>query len=102
MKVLYQNWFGKTVPQDDGMMMGMGGVMHMGNQQDLDTLKNSPDFDKAFIEQMIPHHQMAIMMVRMLKSGTNRPEMKQLAENIISSQIREIKEMQSWYNAWYK
>ena len=57
---------------------------------------------KEFIEQMIPHHQMAIMMAQMLKSGTVRPEMQQLAENIITSQSKEIHDMQGWYRSWYK
>jgi uncharacterized protein (DUF305 family) len=65
-------------------------------------LENASDFDKAFIEEMIPHHQLAIMMANMLQSGTNRPEMQQLAKNIISSQSKEIQQMQSWYVQWYK
>ena len=66
------------------------------------TLENASDFDRAFVEQMIPHHQLAIMMAQMLESGTNRPEMLQLAKNIIKSQSEEIKLMQSWYTIWYK
>jgi uncharacterized protein (DUF305 family) len=82
-------------------MMSQGG-MHMGSTQDIEALKNAPDFDKAFIEQMIPHHQMAIMMARMLESGTGRLEMQQLAKNIINSQDQEIQQMQEWYTTWYK
>ncbi|MBY0472865.1 DUF305 domain-containing protein, partial [Patescibacteria group bacterium] len=66
------------------------------------ALENASDFDKAFIEEMIPHHQLAIMMAQMLRAGTNRPEMQQLAENIITSQSQEIQEMQSWYKQWYQ
>jgi len=84
-----------------GGMIYQGG-MHMGSTQDIDALKNAPDFDKEFIEQMIPHHQMAIMMARMLESGTNRPEMLQLARNIQTSQAAEIQQMQGWYTIWYK
>jgi len=35
-----------------------------------------------------------------LLSGTNRAEMKQLAENIITSQTKEINDMRSWYRIW--
>lgn len=101
----YQDWFGKVVP-DQGTTVSVGmmsqGGMHMGSIQDIGALKNAVDFDKEFIEQMIPHHQMAIMMARMLESGTNRPEMLQLAKNIISSQSEEIQQMQAWYIKWYK
>ena len=105
MRAWYQDWFRKSVPT--GTNLGMGGMMsqggmHMGSTQDTDALKNAADFDKAFIEQMIPHHQMAIMMARMLEAGTNRPEMQQLAKNIIKSQSEEIQQMQGWYTNWYK
>ena len=40
---------------------------------------------------------MAVMMgASMLKSLTDRPEMKELADDIISSQTREIEMMRSW------
>lgn len=105
MRKWYEEWFGKTVPINTefgmGGMMSRGG-MHMGSNQDIDILRNASDFDKEFIEQMIPHHQMAIMMARMLESGTNRPEMLQLARNIQQSQAAEIQQMQNWYTIWYK
>ncbi len=105
MRAWYQDWFGRVVPDQgstvSGGMMSQGG-MHMGSSQDISTLKTAVDFDKEFIEQMIPHHQMAIMMARMLESGTNRPEMLQLAKNIQSSQVAEIQQMQDWYAVWYK
>ena len=102
----YQNWFGNNVPQVSLGMMGGGMMsqsgMHMGGQEDIAGLENAIDFDKAFIEEMIPHHQLAIMMANMLKAGTSRPEMLQLAKNIISSQAKEIQQMQAWYVQWYK
>ncbi len=104
MKSWYKDWFGKDVPKGSAMMGGMmsQGGMHMGGTEDLTALKNAVDFDKAFLEQMIPHHQMAIMMANMLESGSNQPEMKQLAKNIIDSQTKEIQQMQGWYKVWYK
>lgn len=105
----HKNWFGRDIKEQNvyssgmmggGMMSGSG--MHMGGQEDLQTLEGAIDFDKAFIEGMIPHHQLAIMMAQMLKSGTDRPEMLTLANNIIESQSKEITEMQGWYKSWYK
>lgn len=104
----YKAWFGKEVPSDTevmnqhGMMRGSNST-HMGMMgDDTDTaiLENSSNFDKTFIEEMIPHHQMAVMMANMLLQGTSRPEMKQLAQNIISSQTKEINEMRQWYKDW--
>lgn len=104
MKSWYKDWYGKDVPRGNAMMGGMmsQGGMHMGGAEDLTALRNAQDFDKVFIEQMIPHHQMAIMMANMLESGTTRPEMQQLAKNIIESQSKEIQQMQGWYTTWYK
>ncbi len=106
MRSWYKNWFGKDVSKTSVSMMGggmmSGGGMHMGGVEDMQTLENAVDFDKAFIEAMIPHHQLAIMMAQMLKSGTNRPEMLSLANNIIESQSKEIAQMQGWYKNWYK
>lgn len=106
MGVWYKDWFGKDVPQVSTGMMGGGMMsssgMHMGGQEDMTVLENAKDFDKAFLEAMIPHHQLALMMVRMLEAGSNRSEMLQLAKNITTSQSKEIQQMQAWYVQWYK
>ena len=106
MTVWYKDWFGNDVPKVSGGMMGGGMMsssgMHMGGQEDMSSLENAADFDKAFLEAMIPHHQLALMMVTMLESGSSRPEMLQLAKNITASQSKEIQQMQAWYTQWYK
>ncbi len=106
MGVWYKDWFGNDVPKVSTGMMGGGMMsqsgMHMGGQEDIAKLENSTDFDKAFLEEMIPHHQLALMMVRMLEAGSNRPEMLLLAKNITTSQSKEIQQMQGWYTEWYK
>lgn len=106
MQSWYKSWFSKDISKASTSMMGggmmQGSGMHMGGQEDLTILGKATDFDKAFIEGMIPHHQLAIMMAQMLKSGTNRPEMLTLANNIIDSQSKEIEQMQGWYKDWYK
>lgn len=107
MKSWYGDWFDKKVPSGTQVMGGhgmMGGNgMHMGmmgNQSDITRLEKETDFDKAFIEEMIPHHQMAVMMANMLLQGTTRPEMKQLGQNIITAQTKEINQMRQWYEDW--
>ena len=79
------------------------GSMHMGmmgDDTDAEGLKNASNFDQTFIEEMIPHHQMAVMMANMLLASTDRPEMKELAEDIISAQTEEINNMRAWAKAW--
>ena len=101
MQSWYREWYGVEVPKSSTTGMGMGrGMMHGGmmggSVSDIDALKNATDFDKAFLEEMIPHHQMAVMMAQMLLSGTDRLEMKQLAQDIIDAQESEIEQMRSW------
>src|SRR3989344_4156676 len=92
MKAWYKDWFGKDVPEDENVM-GMHGMMGstkqnsmhmgmMGDETDIMRLESETDFDRAFVEEIIPHHQMAVMMANMLKGGTQRLEMKQLADDI--------------------
>lgn len=99
----YQSWFGSALPQG-GIGMQGGGMMHMGGMTgdmgDLTTVA-AADFDREFIDQMIPHHEMAVMMASMLGATTQRPEMKTLADNIITSQSREIEMMRGWLTDWY-
>jgi uncharacterized protein (DUF305 family) len=110
MKNWYKEWFGREVDSgaDVHSMHGMTNSatqnnLHMGMMGDMsDTtrLENATDFDRAFVEDMIPHHQMAVMMATMLKNGTNRPEMRKLADDIIVAQTKEINEMRTWLKEW--
>ncbi len=110
MKSWYALWFGRELPSGKTVMtqhgmMGGSGSMHMGmmgNESDSKRLETAVDFDTAFVEDMIPHHQMAIMMASMLKDATTRPEMKKLAEDIIEAQTGEIAQMRGWLTAWNK
>jgi uncharacterized protein (DUF305 family) len=88
-------------------MMGGGGrgTNMMGGRwrnTNLYALQNTSDFDREFIQQMIPHHQMGVMMAQMVLTGNPRSEIKNLAESIIKSQTNEINQMQQWYQKWYQ
>lgn len=94
----YKDWYGAGVPKQSGQTM-MGGSM-MSSQTDMDNLSSATDFDKSFLEQMIPHHQMAVVMANMLEQGTNRSEMKKLADDITAAQTKEIQQMKQWQKDW--
>lgn len=106
MRTWYRAWFGGEVP-DVFLAMGHGmgsGMMHggmMGDVTDVTRLETANPFEQAFIEEMIPHHQMAVMMAQMLKVGSARPEMQKLADDIIAAQTDEINQMRAWYRTWY-
>lgn len=109
MRKWYRSWYDTDVPEKSvyegmggrGMGGGMMGGGMMGDATDVNALRNAKQFDKEFIEQMIPHHQMAIMMTTMLLQGTERKEMKTLGQAIIDTQSKEIDQMRSWYRNWY-
>ena len=103
MKSWYKEWFKKEVPAVTQGMMGKNNGMHggmMGDSSDMTKLEGAADFDKAFAEEMITHHQMALMMTNMLKGNTNRPEMQKLADEIITTQTQEIELMRGWLKEW--
>ncbi len=83
-------------------MMGMRNTMEMTNMMsvDLKSLQTASDFDKAFLEDMIPHHIMALMMSNMV-IDSNRPEMRKLSSAIAQSQSKEIEQMRQWRQTWY-
>ena len=62
--------------------------------------KTGDQFDKAFITQMIDHHQGAIDMANLAKVNAKHEEIKSLAEDIISAQTKEIEMMKQWMNSW--
>lgn len=107
MKEWYKEWFGKDLPTGEEVMkqhgMMKGGGMHMGamgTEEDLTLLENAEDFDREFVMNMIPHHQMAVMMASMLRNGTERDEMKKMADDIITAQSKEIDQMRQWLESW--
>lgn len=102
MKQWYKVWFGAELSKSamGGSKMMSGGMM--GSVMDNSSLANASDFDKEFLTQMTTHHRMAIMMAQMMLSGTKCPEMKQLGQDIIAAQTKEINQMQTWYKAWYQ
>ena len=69
----------------------MGGMLSDEELAKLETLKDK-EFDQMFLESMIVHHEGAIQMTQMIVESSNK-EVKTLADNIISSQTKEIAEM---------
>jgi uncharacterized protein (DUF305 family) len=60
------------------------------------------DADVTFTQTMIPHHQQAIEMAKLVDSHTKRPQLRTLADSIATSQGQEITRMRGWLQAWGK
>jgi uncharacterized protein (DUF305 family) len=68
----------------DKMHMAMGAVAPSGNS------------DVDFVRLMIPHHQAAIDMAKTQLLYGKDPQMRRLAQEIITDQQSEIELMQRW------
>jgi uncharacterized protein (DUF305 family) len=59
-------------------------------------------FDQAFIDAMVPHHREAIEMAEAAQGrGLTQPDLEKIANDIISSQQREIDQMLAWREQWF-
>ena len=76
------------------------GTMSMADMNKQLEGLSGDDYDKAFIEMMISHHEGAVDMAELSSSRAKHDEIKQLSQGIISAQQKEISEMKQWQQAW--
>ena len=86
-----------------GMMMGTPDVAHTdlmagmaAMDKDMMVGGTATDLDVAFVCSMIPHHQGAIDMARAELAHGDDPWVKQMAQNVIDAQTKEIADMLAW------
>jgi uncharacterized protein (DUF305 family) len=92
------NMMGKNGLQNGTNMMGLGSSMQ--DMMSAMSGKSGDSFDMAFMEAMIVHHQGAIDMARQAKINAEHDEIKSMADDIISTQTKEIEMMQQWQKDW--
>jgi uncharacterized protein (DUF305 family) len=63
--------------------------------------KTGDEFDKAFIQGMIEHHEGAVEMAQQALQQAKHSEIKQMAQAIIDAQTSEITIMRGWLKSWY-
>lgn len=88
------------------MGRGMGGGVGMGWGRpgigtSFEALRNAPDFDRVFLEQMIAHHRIGVKMASHAQGGTVHPELRQLEAAMVRVQSEEINQMARWYRQWF-
>lgn len=88
--------------RSNGMMGDSRDHMSMSMDDMTDELKDKTgdDFDKAFLEMMIDHHQGAVDMAKETLKSAKHQELKTMANDIITAQEKEISQMKAWQKEW--
>jgi uncharacterized protein (DUF305 family) len=73
-------------------LVGSMHVMHAA----MASVQPTGDNDVDFVRLMLPHHQAAIDMAKTLLAHGQDPQMRRLAQEIITDQQSEIELMQLW------
>lgn len=103
----------QQIPQNmhqmsNGQMMRNGMMMQSNSMQGMmmDMTagmqgKSGKDLEKAFLQEMVPHHQGAIDMAKMLLASTSTPEnLRNFAQQIVDAQSKEITQMNEWLKSY--
>jgi uncharacterized protein (DUF305 family) len=101
----------KGAPQDGGATRpasashehgDMAAHMRKMNEQMVKHLgEGDAEYEKRFIDMMIPHHEGAILMAEHALKHAQKPELKALAKKIIEDQQKEIDQMRAHRERWY-
>lgn len=73
--------------------------MYERNAMDLGPADRT--FDLRYVNAMISHHRGAMLLAEQLSKNTLRPEMKELAQNILNDEPKAIAELYAWKESWY-
>ena len=86
--------WGKSTEMDNSMDHGsmMDGMLTAEELDALGMLRGA-EFDRAWMEAMIKHHEGALAMAKDVLEGGTDPAVRKLAEEIVSGQQAEIDEM---------
>jgi uncharacterized protein (DUF305 family) len=101
MDAMHERMFGESAMGADHGDLGLDDHMMGMDSMSMDSLAKAKPFDEAFIDEMIPHHQGAIRMARIeLQKGQNG-KLRDIAEEVVSAQAREIRAMNKFRVARY-
>ena len=80
-----------TPGSPDGMM----------GDQPMGSFNSDEPFDLQFIDQMTTHHQGAIVSAANMIADSARPELRTLADEIVTEQTAQVRQMRTWRQQWY-
>jgi uncharacterized protein (DUF305 family) len=62
--------------------------------------RRGADFDRAFLASMVAHHASGVDMANLALSRAEHVDIKNLSDDIITVQMREVDQMRAWQRAW--
>lgn len=85
------------------MMGGSGTGMNMSMNDMMGQMSAAAGIerDEQFLRMMIVHHQGALALAESAKETTERQELRDMANAIISAQSAEIDQMKQWLKDWF-
>ena len=105
MKEIHERLLGGALEPDPGAHDGLGlsaeeaGMTHTPETSEM--LRTANPFDRAFVDEMEPHHAGAVKMAEVVLESTEDADLRKLAAGIISTQEREIQEMNAFRTEEY-
>lgn len=105
MQQIYTRLFGNRLEPDRGAHDALGltaeeaGMTH--DEQTNEMLERADPFDRAFVDEMAPHHSGAVKMSEVVLENTGDSELRELAAAIVSTQEREILAMNAFRTRAY-
>lgn len=96
---------GWTSDHSRGLVHMRGDTLH-GDHMRGDNMRGDPGAgmratsEYAYLAEMVPHHLEAIAAAQELRRS-ERPEMRQLGEDIVTSQRAQVRLMEGWLDRWY-
>ena len=105
MRSIHSRLFDAELKPDPGAHGGLGlTAAAAGMTHDKETnamLEAAEPFDRAFVDEMVPHHLGAIKMAKVALKDTEDPALRNLAETIVRTQQREVEAMNAFRERKY-
>lgn len=96
MQSIHERLFDVALVPDESSQeqLGLEPVQH--GVDPAEELKEADPFDRAFVDEMVPHHESAVQMAEAVLAETDDAELRELAEGIIATQEQEIEQMNAF------
>ncbi|MDP8943488.1 MAG: DUF305 domain-containing protein [Actinomycetota bacterium] len=104
MRRIHQRLFDRPLEADEAAHERLGLSAEEAGMDHGDAaaaLARARPFDRAFVDAMVPHHEGAVRMAKVVLAKTRDAELRRLAEGIVATQEREITAMNAFREREY-